>query len=272
MDARSAPLGARARSSSATASRQGLAVVSQGAKREAKVTPPGSTGRMASPSRTARSTSPKAPRSPSREDRGNLDQPPKPVVIYSDFPDIVRTAEVSGDRSGQQALRQRRRAMQICEPPARNAQIRRLNTDARAQSLMRSVSATRWLDFHPINKELYFTDNGRDLIPTTCPMTSSSCHPRRGSTSASVLPSGDCRTTSLAQATLQRIRAADCQARTASARSACASTLARCSRRSIAGHLRRAPRLLEQVGEDRAADVGLRYANATAASSRSAVS
>src|SRR6266581_6944488 len=101
----------------------------------------------------------------------NLDNPPKPVVIYSDFlnhqshgwkflaigPDNKLYVSVGAPCNA-------------CEPPVGNAQIRRLNTDGSgAEPYALGVRNSVGFDFHPINKELYFTDNGRDLISDDLP-------------------------------------------------------------------------------------------------------
>jgi glucose/arabinose dehydrogenase len=101
----------------------------------------------------------------------NLDNPPKPVVIYSDFlnhqshgwkfmalgPDNKLYVNVGAPCN-------------ICEPPATNGQIRRLNLDGSgAEPYVRGVRNSVGFDFHPVTKELYFTDNGRDWLSEDLP-------------------------------------------------------------------------------------------------------
>jgi glucose/arabinose dehydrogenase len=101
----------------------------------------------------------------------NLDNPPKPVVIYSDFlnhqshgwkfmglgPDNKLYVNVGAPCN-------------ICEPPATNAQIRRINLDGSgAEVVARGVRQSVGFDWHPVTKELYFTDNGRDWLSEDMP-------------------------------------------------------------------------------------------------------
>jgi glucose/arabinose dehydrogenase len=101
----------------------------------------------------------------------SLDNPPKPVVIYSDFlnhqshgwkfmglgPDNKLYVNVGAPCN-------------ICEPPATNAQIRRINLDGSgAEVAARGVRNSVGFDWHPVTKELYFTDNGRDWLSEDLP-------------------------------------------------------------------------------------------------------
>lgn len=101
----------------------------------------------------------------------NLDNPPKPVVIYSDFlnhqshgwkfmglgPDNMLYVNVGSPCN-------------ICEPPATNGQLRRISLDgSRAEVVVRGVRNSVGFDWHPVSKELYFTDNGRDWLSEDLP-------------------------------------------------------------------------------------------------------
>lgn len=101
----------------------------------------------------------------------NLDNPPKPVVIYSDFlnhqshgwkfmalgPDNKLYVNVGSPCN-------------ICEPPPTNGQIRRINLDGSgAEVVARGVRNSVGFDWHPGTKELYFTDNGRDWLSEDLP-------------------------------------------------------------------------------------------------------
>jgi glucose/arabinose dehydrogenase len=101
----------------------------------------------------------------------NLDNPPKPVVIYSDFlnhqshgwkfmglgPDNKLYVNVGSPCN-------------ICEPPATNGQIRRINLDGSgAEVVARGVRNSVGFDWHPVTKEFYFTDNGRDWLSEDLP-------------------------------------------------------------------------------------------------------
>jgi glucose/arabinose dehydrogenase len=101
----------------------------------------------------------------------HLDNPPKPVVIYSDFlnhqshgwkfmglgPDHKLYVNVGSPCN-------------ICEPPETNGQIRRINLDGSgAEVVARGVRNSVGFDWHPVTKELYFTDNGRDWLSEDLP-------------------------------------------------------------------------------------------------------
>ena len=101
----------------------------------------------------------------------NLDNSPKPVVIYSDFlnhqshgwkfiglgPDNKLYVNVGSPCN-------------ICEPPPTNGQIRRINLDGSgAEVVARGVRNSVGFDWHPVTKELYFTDNGRDWLSEDLP-------------------------------------------------------------------------------------------------------
>jgi len=101
----------------------------------------------------------------------NLDDPGKPVVIYSDFlnhqshgwkfmglgPDDMLYVNVGAPCN-------------ICEPPATNAQIRRISLDgSRAEPVARGVRNSVGFDWHSVSKELWFTDNGRDWLSEDLP-------------------------------------------------------------------------------------------------------
>src|SRR3989441_4607592 len=100
-----------------------------------------------------------------------LDNPPKPDVIYSDFlnhqshgwkfmglgPDNTLYVNVGSPCN-------------ICEPPETNGQIRRISLDgSSADVVARGVRNSVGFDWHPVTKELYFTDNGRDWLSEDLP-------------------------------------------------------------------------------------------------------
>jgi glucose/arabinose dehydrogenase len=58
----------------------------------------------------------------------------------------------------------------ICEPPATNGQIRRIALDGSSAGVVaRGVRNSVGFDWHPVTKELYFTDNGRDWLSEDLP-------------------------------------------------------------------------------------------------------
>jgi glucose/arabinose dehydrogenase len=100
-----------------------------------------------------------------------LDSPGKPVVIYDQFlnhqshgwkfmalgPDNKLYVNVGVPCN-------------ICLPPDTNGQIRRINLDGSgAEVFARGIRNSVGFDFHPVNKQLYFTDNGRDWLSEDLP-------------------------------------------------------------------------------------------------------
>jgi glucose/arabinose dehydrogenase len=101
----------------------------------------------------------------------NLDKTPKPVVIDSDFPDHIahgwKFLSIGPDNKLYVSVGA---PCNICEPPAGTAQIRRLNLDGSdSETFALGVRNSLGFDFHPITKELYFTDNGREGLSDELP-------------------------------------------------------------------------------------------------------
>ena len=166
----------------------------------------------------------------------NLDNPAKPVVIYSDFPNHQSHGwKFMGLGPDNKLYVNVGAPCNICEPPETNGQIRRINLDGSgAEVVVRGVRNSVGFDWHPVTKELYFTDNGRDWLSEDLPedelnrVTKTGqhfgfpyCH--QGNFTDREMGWGKF---------LRRIRRSrsPCSGRTP-ARSACASTPARCSRR-----------------------------------------
>ena len=101
----------------------------------------------------------------------NLDNPPKPVVIYSDLPNHQSHGwKFIGIGPDNKLYVNVGAPCNICEPPATNAQIRRINLDGSgAEVAARGVRNSVGFDWHPVTKELYFTDNGRDWLSEDLP-------------------------------------------------------------------------------------------------------
>jgi glucose/arabinose dehydrogenase len=101
----------------------------------------------------------------------NLDNPPKPVVIYDDLPNHQSHGwKFMGLGPDNKLYMNVGAPCNICEPPAANAQIRRLNLDGSgAEVVARGVRQSVGFDWHPVTKELYFTDNGRDWLSEDLP-------------------------------------------------------------------------------------------------------
>jgi glucose/arabinose dehydrogenase len=101
----------------------------------------------------------------------NLDNPGKPIVIYSDFmnsqshgwkfmglgPDNMLYVNVGSPCN-------------ICEPPAGTGQLRRISLDGKiGEPVVRGVRNSVGFDWHPVTKELWFTENGRDWLSEDLP-------------------------------------------------------------------------------------------------------
>jgi len=101
----------------------------------------------------------------------NLDNPGKPVVIYSDLPNQQshgwKFIAIGPDNK---LYINAGAPCNICEPPDTNAQIRRINLDGSgAEVFARGVRNSVGFDWHPITKDFYFTDNGRDWLSEDLP-------------------------------------------------------------------------------------------------------
>jgi glucose/arabinose dehydrogenase len=101
----------------------------------------------------------------------NLDNPPKPVVIYSDLPNHQshgwKFIAIGPDNKLYVPVGA---PCNICIPPDTNAQLRRINLDGtRMEVVARGIRNTVGFDWHPVSKELYFTDNGRDWLSEDLP-------------------------------------------------------------------------------------------------------
>jgi len=101
----------------------------------------------------------------------NLDNPPKPVVIYSDFPNHQSHGWKFMALGPDDKLYVNVGApCNICIPPDANSQIRRLNLDGSgAEPYIRGNRNSVGFDWSPTSKELYFTDNGRDWLSEDLP-------------------------------------------------------------------------------------------------------
>ncbi|MBI2209982.1 MAG: PQQ-dependent sugar dehydrogenase [Deltaproteobacteria bacterium] len=101
----------------------------------------------------------------------NLDNPPQPVVIYDDLPNHQshgwKFMAIGPDNKLYFNVGA---PCNICVPPVENAQIRRINLDGSGVEVVaRGVRQSVGFDWHPVTKELYFTDNGRDWLSEDLP-------------------------------------------------------------------------------------------------------
>jgi glucose/arabinose dehydrogenase len=100
-----------------------------------------------------------------------LADPPKPVVVYDDLPNHQSHGwRYIGIGPDEKLYVNVGAPCNICEPPAVNAQIRRLNLDGSgAEVVARGVRNSVGFDWHPVSKQLYFTEHGRDWLSEDLP-------------------------------------------------------------------------------------------------------
>jgi glucose/arabinose dehydrogenase len=101
----------------------------------------------------------------------HLDNPPKPVVIYDNLPKDEahgwKFIAIGPDNKLYVPVGQ---PCNNCLPPDTHAQIRRINLDGSGMEVVaRGVRNTVGFDWHPVTKQLYFTDNGRDWMSEDLP-------------------------------------------------------------------------------------------------------
>jgi glucose/arabinose dehydrogenase len=101
----------------------------------------------------------------------NLDKSPKPVVIYDNLPKDEahgwKFIAIGPDNKLYIPVGQ---PCNNCLPPDTHGQIRRINLDGSGMEVIaKGVRNTVGFDWHPVSKELYFTDNGRDWASEDVP-------------------------------------------------------------------------------------------------------
>jgi glucose/arabinose dehydrogenase len=101
----------------------------------------------------------------------NLDNPPKPVVIYSDLPkDEAHGWKYLTVGPDNKLYFQVGAPCNICMPDDQHAQIRRINLDGSgAEVVARGIRQIVGMDWHPTLKQLYFTENSRDWLSEDVP-------------------------------------------------------------------------------------------------------
>jgi glucose/arabinose dehydrogenase len=95
-----------------------------------------------------------------------LDNPPKPTVIYDDLPSDAphgwKFLTVGPDNKLYFNIGA---PCNICMPPPTHAQIRRINLDGSGMEVVaRGTRQIVGMDWHPTLKQLYFTENQRDWL------------------------------------------------------------------------------------------------------------
>lgn len=101
----------------------------------------------------------------------NLDNPPKPTVIYSDLPSDEphgwKFLTVGPDNRLYFNIGA---PCNICMPPDTHAQLRSINLDGSDMKVVaRGTRQVVGMDFHPTLKQLYFTENQRDWMSEDIP-------------------------------------------------------------------------------------------------------
>ena len=101
----------------------------------------------------------------------NLDNPPKPTLIYDDLPkDEAHGWKFISIGPDNKLYVPVGSPGNITLPPATHAQIRRMDLDGKNVELVATgVRNTVGFDWSPITKDLYFTNNGRDWVSEDIP-------------------------------------------------------------------------------------------------------
>jgi glucose/arabinose dehydrogenase len=100
-----------------------------------------------------------------------LDNPPKPTVIYSDLPsDAPHGWKFLAVGPDNKLYFNIGAPCNICMPPPTHAQLRRINLDGSgAEVIAHGIRQVVGMDFHPVSKMLYFTENQRDWLSENQP-------------------------------------------------------------------------------------------------------
>jgi glucose/arabinose dehydrogenase len=101
----------------------------------------------------------------------NLDNPPKPQVIYSDLPkDEPHGWKYLTLGPDNRLYFNVGAPCNICMPSAAHAQLRSINLDGSdPQVVARGIRQVVGMDWHPTLKQLYFTENQRDWLSEEVP-------------------------------------------------------------------------------------------------------
>jgi glucose/arabinose dehydrogenase len=101
----------------------------------------------------------------------NLDNPPKPVVIYDDLPkDEAHGWKYLTIGPDNKLYFNIGAPCNICMPSSAHAQLRRINLDGSSPEVVaQGVRQTVGMDWHPTLGQLYFTENSRDWLSEDIP-------------------------------------------------------------------------------------------------------
>jgi len=115
----------------------------------------------------------------------NLANPPKPVLVYDKFPTDAHHGwkYIAFGPDGKLYVPVGA-PCNICDKSdkdPRYAGITRMNPDGTGQEVYaKGIRNTVGFDWHPVTKELWFTDNGRDLMGDNFPPDELNCAPAKG--------------------------------------------------------------------------------------------
>src|SRR6266446_6917530 len=100
-----------------------------------------------------------------------VDNPPKPTVIFSDLPkDEAHGWKYLTIGPDEKLYFQVGAPCNICMPPERHAKIYRLNLDGSGLEVVASgIRQIVGMDWHPVSKQLYFTEHQRDWLSEDIP-------------------------------------------------------------------------------------------------------
>jgi glucose/arabinose dehydrogenase len=101
----------------------------------------------------------------------NLDNPPKPTVILKDLPkDEAHGWKYLAVGPDDKLYFQIGQPCNNCIPPPGYATMRRVNFDGSGmETIALGIRMTMGFDWHPVSKEMYFNDNGRDWMSEDLP-------------------------------------------------------------------------------------------------------
>src|SRR5436309_12515119 len=100
-----------------------------------------------------------------------LDNPPKPTVIFIDLPkDEAHGWKVLTIGPDEKLYFQIGAPCNICMPPERHAKIYRVGLDGKGLEVYASgIRQVVGMDWHPVSKQLYFSENARDWLSEDIP-------------------------------------------------------------------------------------------------------
>ncbi len=101
----------------------------------------------------------------------NLDNPPKPMVIYDDLPkDEAHGWKFLTIGPDNNLYFNVGAPCNICMPSPAHAQLRRINLDGSSPEVVaRGIRQVVGMDWHPVLGQLYFTENSRDWLSEDVP-------------------------------------------------------------------------------------------------------